>query len=88
MGRAVSVAMGKVWEDLSLEVITVDLGGGRRLATRGRIHNHVTSACYTLPCRSHYSFSNVILDDNSAKTSSYIHVCRCRQILRGELERV
>jgi len=23
--------MGKVWEDLSLEVITVDLGGGRRL---------------------------------------------------------
>jgi len=23
--------LGKVWEDLSLDVITVDLGGGRRL---------------------------------------------------------
>jgi len=26
-----SILYGKVWEDLSLEVITVDLGGGRRL---------------------------------------------------------
>jgi len=31
--------LGKIWEDLSLEVITVDLGGGRRLWRRDRIHD-------------------------------------------------
>jgi len=50
--------LGKVWEDLSLEVITVDLGGGRRLWRQeaGTIilqkKNHETDFLYEKPANS------------------------------------